>query len=128
MCAAYCVAAAKRNVFTGGSDDRVEKASFTLCFCDRLSSSASARHLREQGRRKRRPRACRRGTDGLPGEMQARRVRAEGNRIGRQAAQGRRENKLHGKVPEGASLSNRIALTCAIRVPGDWRSRTRSCG
>ena len=58
----------------------------------------------EQSGRKRRQGASGRRANELHGEMQARGVRAQGNRIGRQAAQGRCKEEFHGQMSEGASL------------------------
>ena len=70
----------------------------------RFRGGPSSRHVREQGRGKRRQGARRRGENKLHDEMQARRVRAQGDRLGRQSAQGRGEEELHGQMRKGTSL------------------------
>src|SRR5207253_9472457 len=57
--------------------------------------------------------------------MQARNVRAQGDRIERQAAQRSRENELHGEVPEGAGLSG-IIKTIALAAVGEPAARMQT--
>jgi len=113
------------NGFSGGNDDTISSRSFAHGFCNRFGRGASARYVREQGNRKRRPRARRRCANRLPRQMQARNVRAQGDRIERQAAQRSRENELHGEVPEGAGLSG-IIKTIALAAVGEPAARMQT--
>src|SRR5262249_83537 len=95
------------HVFIQGrtTNDTSDACCFVNRVFDRIRGGANAGNVRQQGSRKRRQGASRRGENELPREMQARRGRAQGDRLGRQAAQGRGEKKLHGQMCKGASLT-----------------------
>src|SRR6516165_12080675 len=67
-------------------DDTADAGGFVNGVRHRFGGGASARHVREQGGRKRRPRARGSRANRFSCQMQARSLRAQGRRIGRQAA------------------------------------------
>src|SRR5215469_11893440 len=86
-------------------DDTADAGSFINGVCPRFGGGANARDVREQGDRKKRPRARGSRANRFSCQMQARSVRTQGRRIEWQAAQRRREKQLHGEVRERTSLA-----------------------